>query len=69
VREGVGDVVLSRNVSDVCRELGDKVEMVGTVNIPLLLEGVGDSLVVDEDGEVARFQHLPEIFYGFVDGQ
>jgi hypothetical protein len=28
-REGVGDnVVLSRNVSDVCRELGDKVEIV-----------------------------------------
>jgi hypothetical protein len=34
-----------------------------------LLEGVGDWLVVSEDGEVVRFQHVAEMFYGFVDGQ
>jgi hypothetical protein len=52
---------LARNVSDVCRELGHKVA--------LLLEGIGDWLVVCEDGEVARFQHMAEMLYGFVDGQ
>jgi hypothetical protein len=65
VREGVGDnVVLSRNVSDVGHELDDKVEVVeltqGTF-IPLLLESVGDGLVVGEDGKVACFQHTTEM--------
>jgi hypothetical protein len=34
-----------------------------------LLEGVGNGLVVSEDGEVARFQHIAEMLYGLVDGQ
>jgi hypothetical protein len=33
------------------------------------LKVVGDGLVVGEDGEVARFQHMAEILYGLVDGQ
>jgi hypothetical protein len=32
-----------------------------------LLEGVGDGLVVGENGKVARFQHVAEVLYGFVD--
>jgi hypothetical protein len=71
-REGVGNnVVLSRNVFDVCRELGNKVKVVELpwwAFVPLLLEGVGDGLLV-EDGEMARFQHMAEMLYGFVYGQ
>jgi hypothetical protein len=37
--------------------------------VPLLLEGVGDGLVVGEDGEVASFQQMAEILYGLVDGK
>jgi hypothetical protein len=37
--------------------------------VALLLEGVRDGLVVSEDDEVARFQHMTEMFYGLVDGQ
>jgi hypothetical protein len=33
------------------------------------LEGIGDGLVVSEDGEVARFQHMAEMLYGLEDGQ
>jgi hypothetical protein len=40
------------------------------VNIyPLLLESRGDWFVVGEDCEVVHFQHVAEMFYGFVDGQ
>jgi hypothetical protein len=37
--------------------------------VPLLLEGVGDGLVVGVDDEAARFQHMTEMFYGLVYGQ
>jgi hypothetical protein len=37
--------------------------------IPLLLEGVGDGLVVGEDDELARFRHTAKMFYGLVDGK
>jgi hypothetical protein len=33
------------------------------------MEGIGDGLVVGEDEEVARFQHMAEMFYGLVYGQ
>jgi hypothetical protein len=36
---------------------------------PLLLKGVGNGLMVSEDDEVTRFQHMAEMLYGFVDGQ
>jgi hypothetical protein len=35
----------------------------------LLLEGVGDGLVVGEDDEVSRFQHMVEMLYSFINGQ
>jgi hypothetical protein len=34
-----------------------------------LLEGVSNGLVVGVDGEVARFQHMPEMLQCLVDGQ
>jgi hypothetical protein len=33
------------------------------------LEGADDGLVVVEDGEVPRFQHVAEMRYGFIDDQ
>jgi hypothetical protein len=45
------------------------VELARCTFIPLLLEGICDWLVVGEDGEVTRFQHVAEVFYGFVDYQ
>jgi hypothetical protein len=33
-----------------------------------VLKGVGDRFVVDEEGEVARFQRVAEMLYGLVDG-
>jgi hypothetical protein len=36
--------------------------------VPLLMEGVGDGLVVGED-KVEGFQHMAEMLYGLVDGQ
>jgi hypothetical protein len=59
-------------VLDVCRELGNKVKMFElpwSAFVPFLLEGVGDGIVVGEDGEMARFHHMAEMLYGFVDGQ
>jgi hypothetical protein len=32
--------------------------------VPLLLEGVGDRLVVREDDEVAGFHHVSEMLHG-----
>jgi hypothetical protein len=37
--------------------------------VPLFLEGVDYGLVVGEDDEAARFQHMVEMVYGLVDGQ
>jgi hypothetical protein len=34
-----------------------------------MLEGVRDGLVVGEDVEVARLQHMAEMLYAIVDGQ
>jgi hypothetical protein len=59
-------------VLDVCHELGDKIKMVELpwgAFVPILLEGVGDGLVVGEDGEVASFQHMAEMLYGLADGK
>jgi hypothetical protein len=59
-------------VPEVCRELGDKVKMVELPRrafVPLLLEDVGNGLVVGEDCEVVRFQHMAEMLYGLVYGQ
>jgi hypothetical protein len=35
----------------------------------LCWKGVGDGLMVSEDGEVARFQHVAEMIHGPVDCQ
>jgi hypothetical protein len=59
-------------MSYVGSELGDIVYMIEFplwAFDPLLLEGVGDWLVRGEDDEVARFQHVAEMLYGFVHGQ
>jgi hypothetical protein len=37
--------------------------------VPFLLEGVSERLMVREDCEVARFQHMEEMFHGLVDSQ
>jgi hypothetical protein len=37
--------------------------------VPLLLEGVCDGLVIGENGEVTRFQHVVEMLHGLVDCQ
>jgi hypothetical protein len=37
--------------------------------VPLLLKGVGEGLVIGEDGEVMHFQHMAGMLYGLVDGQ
>ena len=34
-----------------------------------LVEGESELFMVREDGEVPGFQHVAEVFYGFVDGQ
>jgi hypothetical protein len=56
----------------VSRKLGHKVEMLKLprwASVPLLVEGVGDRLMVGEDDEVARFQHVIEMVYGLVNDQ
>jgi hypothetical protein len=35
----------------------------------LCWKALGNGLVVGEDGEVARFQHMAEMLYVFVDGK
>jgi hypothetical protein len=37
--------------------------------VPLLLEGVGDELMVSEDEEVAHFQHVMEMLHSLIDCQ
>jgi hypothetical protein len=52
--------------------LGCKVEIItlpGRAFIPLLLEVIGDRLIVGEDDEMACFQHVAEMLYGLVYGQ
>jgi hypothetical protein len=72
-RESVGDnAVLCRDVLYVSGELGYEIEVVQLLwraFIPLLLEGVGDGLMVREDGEVELFQHVMEMLYGLIDSQ
>jgi hypothetical protein len=41
----------------------------GGAFVSFLLEGVGNRLMVSEDGEVTRFQHVAEVPDGLVDGQ
>jgi hypothetical protein len=56
----------------VCRKLSDKIKVIVLLWRgfgPFMLEGVCDGLVVGEDDEVARFQHMAEMLYGLVDGQ
>jgi hypothetical protein len=71
--ESVGDnAVPPRNLSYVGGELGYEIEVVELQRrefVRLLLEGVGDGLMVSEDGEVARFQHVTEMLHGLVDSQ
>lgn len=65
-QESIGDnIVLSRDVLYIGCELGYKVEIIKLLQwafILLLLEGVGNGLVVGEDGEVAHFWHVMEVF-------
>jgi hypothetical protein len=37
--------------------------------VPLLLEGVRDTLVVGKNDEMTRFQHVAEMLHGLVDCQ
>jgi hypothetical protein len=59
-------------VSYVCCELGHKIEVVELAHehlSPLMLEAVRDGLLVGENDELTRFQHVSEMLHGLVDGQ
>jgi hypothetical protein len=67
-----GNVVLSRDGSYIGSELGYEIEMDElplSTFFPLLLQSVGDGLIVGEYNEVARFQHVTEMRHGLADGQ
>jgi len=72
-RDSVGDhVVLPGDMTDICRELGYKIEIVKlpwAALVASLAEGVGQRLVVGEGQEVPCFKHMTEMLDSLVDSQ